>query len=217
VIVVFDLDDTLYDEVDFVASGFAAVAEFIACSDADYALELSAFLTETFLERGSKRIFDQLIEQFALNQPLARLVDIYRFHWPQIELPHDRRRVLDAVANRHGLGLLTDGHYLTQSNKFARLGLQRWIEAPVFHDQLGATKPDPRGFEGIAARFVGERFVYVADNPQKDFTAPRQMGWHTIRFRNPRGIYRQYTSDADLEVAELWRAVEVIEGWAARG
>ena len=31
----------------------------------------------------------------------------------------------------------------------------------------------------------GDRFVYVGDNPAKDFVAPNAMGWTTIMIRRP--------------------------------
>jgi putative hydrolase of the HAD superfamily len=207
-VVVFDLDDTLYDEVDFVLSGFRAVAEYV---DPERAAELLAFMWERFSADGSGRIFDALIERFELDVRVGDLVEHYRFHSPDIAMPADRRAVLEELAGAHPLGLVSDGPYTTQRNKFVALGLSRFIAAPVFTARLRAPKPDPAAFETLVRRFgAADRFVYVADNPRKDFVAPRALGWRSIRFRNPRGIYRHEEGEADAEISTLAALLAVL-------
>lgn len=196
-VVVFDLDDTLYDEVDFVVSGFRAVAELVAPGRPAAVLE---FMLERFAAAGSGRIFDDVIEAFELPHEVPVLVEAYRLHDPDITMPPERRELLDVLHDRCTLGLITDGDYTTQRNKFDRLGLGGLIDAPIFTARLAAPKPAPPAFEAMMQRFSGERdFTYVGDNPAKDFVAPRALGWQTLRFRNPRGIYRGLDGVSDHE------------------
>ena len=47
--------------------------------------------------------------------------------------------------------------------------------------------------------------VYVADDPLKDFAAPRQLGWLTIRVRRPGGLhYAEENSEIapDLQLSD---------------
>ena len=50
-------------------------------------------------------------------------------------------------------------------------------------------------------------FVYVADNPRKDFIAPRALGWRTVRIRRRGGEHVAYGAAA-AEAAE--REVELL-------
>jgi putative hydrolase of the HAD superfamily len=207
-IVVFDLDDTLYDEVDFVRSGFRAVADYVDASDPEPLLD---FMQARFEAEGSGRIFDALIAHFGLSVGVAELVEVYRFHSPDIELPEDRRAVLEQLVGAHPLGLVSDGPWVMQRNKFVRLGLPRFIEAPVFTARLGAPKPAPAAFEAIMRRFgAHENFAYVADNPKKDFLAPRALGWLTIHFRNPRGIHRANEGEVDVAIDALGELLSLV-------
>lgn len=204
-VIVFDLDDTLYDELDFVASGFRAVAAQI---DPRRAAEVADFMHARFEATGSGRVFDDTVAQFGADADVAGLVELYRGHSPDIALPPERAALLASLRQRSpavDLGLVSDGPERTQRNKFDRLGLGEFIDRPVFTAQLGAPKPAPAAFLAVMERFGPRReFVYVADNPRKDFIAPRGLGWHTIRFRNPRGIYRDVVTDpsaqADVEI-----------------
>jgi putative hydrolase of the HAD superfamily len=89
------------------------------------------------------------------------------------------------------LELISDGYLPTQRNKAAALRLEQWIPRPIFTEELGRQewKPSPRAFELLMARHPGERFAYVADNPAKDFIAPRALGWLSVRIRRVNGVY----------------------------
>ena len=41
-----------------------------------------------------------------------------------------------------------------------------------------------------------KKFVYISDNPKKDFIAPKELGWESIRYKNPKGIYKDYENNA---------------------
>ena len=44
-------------------------------------------------------------------------------------------------------------------------------------------------------------FTYVADNPVKDFVAPRRLGWRTLCVERP-GRVRAETTEAAAQVAD---------------
>ncbi len=208
-VIVFDLDDTLYDEVDFVTSGFRAVAEALDPRRPEVVFE---YMRARFEAAGSGRVFDDTLAHFGFDHDLGALIALYRDHRPDIELPRDRVAVLAALRRRFAFGLVSDGPCRTQRNKFDRLGLGPMIAQPVFTAELGAPKPAKAGFEQIMRQCAGERaFVYVADNPAKDFIAPRALGWRTIRFRNPRGIYRTIEGEADVEIGQLGELVPLLD------
>jgi putative hydrolase of the HAD superfamily len=189
---VFDLDDTLSDERDYVRSGFAHVARLVGTSSAEVA-EISAWLWQAFESGVRGDTFDRLRSSYpevAGRLTTDELVRAYRGHAPDIELIPGMRDMLDEI-RRRGLriGLLSDGPFAGQAAKVLALGLDQWFDPIVLTGALGPAyfKPAPDGFDVIARAWdeAGPALAYVADNPEKDFVGPRALGWATIRFRRP--------------------------------
>jgi putative hydrolase of the HAD superfamily len=192
-VIVFDLDDTLYDEIEFVKSGFREVSNYLG--DKKY----FEFMQNEFLENGSGKIFNKLIENFNLNIPLQKLIEIYRFHKPKIILPGDSIELLE-FSKKYNSALISDGHYITQQNKFLSLNLEKYIEYPIFTDFYHTKKPELKPFKMVMQKFPNKKYIYISDNPKKDFIAPKKLGWKTIRFKNKNGIYKDIENNADYEV-----------------
>ena len=187
-VIVYDLDDTLYDEIDFVKSGFIEISEYLG--DKNY----FEFMWNEFKQNGSGKVFNKLIEKFDIKISLNKLIEIYRFHKPNITLPNKELLKFDKIA------LITDGHYITQKNKFDSLGLEKYINFPVFTDFYHTKKPELKPFEMVMNKYPNEEYIYISDNPKKDFFAPKKLGWKTLRFKNPKGIYKDIKNNADVEV-----------------
>ncbi|MFN2299799.1 MAG: HAD family hydrolase [Anaerolineales bacterium] len=200
---IFDLDDTLYPEREYVHSGFRAVGEW-----AENRLGLSPTIVQAQLEAlfdgGFRRDAFQwwLSEQGQPASLLPEMVDIYRRHKPRINCYPDSVQVLDALKPRFRLGLITEGRQAAQEAKIQVLGLRRWIEAVII---LGETdreewKPCPRSFRRMLAMLSlteGEA-AYVGDNPGKDFRGARAAGMYTVRIRREGGLH----ADAEPASAE---------------
>ncbi len=204
-IIVFDLDDTLYDEVDFVKSGFREVANFLGNE------KFFDFMWNDFIKNGSGKIFDRLIKAYNLKVDIDKLIEIYRFHYPDIAIDVKTENILKYLQSKYKLGLITDGHYVTQRNKFKALGLNKYIHFPLFTDCLGAKKPAKAPFLYFMEMIKSKTYVYVADNPKKDFIAPKELGWRTIRFKNPKGIYKDIPNDAEFEITDKKDLINLLE------
>lgn len=187
---VFDLDDTLYPERDFVRSGFAAADDWLRCAHGVDGLAEAAWAA---FERGVRgTTFDVALAELNVSpsrELIAALVAVYRRHSPKLRLAPDAAACLDALEGRASLALVTDGPWRTQANKLRALGLDGRFEPAVLTGRLspGFEKPHPRAFELVASRTQADELVYVADNPAKDFLAPRRLGWRTVRIRRPAG------------------------------
>lgn len=216
--VVFDLDDTLYLERDFVASGFRAVAA---------KLEEPSGITSAFEElwgdfeagvRGNN--FDVFWERRGLDRAKAssratEMVRTYREHHPRISLPGDSSRALAALAAAgYTLGLITDGDPEVQVRKIEALGITDRFEVTVFTGSYGPDfqKPHKRAFREIE-ELTGLKaggLVYIADNPAKDFAAPFAMGWHTIRIRRRASLHEDADSPPGEEPEMEFNSLEDI-------
>lgn len=176
---VFDLDDTLYAEIDFVRSGFASLVAGLPPSRRSRALDgmLNRF------RAGDDAIGGLLSEHrddlADLSTPV--LLARYRSHHPAIALhPDARRLVADARSAGVRVGIVTDGRSLTQRNKLQALGLDTLVESVVISDEFGSKKPDRRNFEHFAELWPDAEITMFGDNTGKDFAVPAEMGWTTI-------------------------------------
>ena len=207
--VVFDLDDTLYAERDYVLSGYRAVARQLGLSGPEaggdrLAQEFEAWLWRRFLGGQSRGAFDALNSQFRLGldaHGIFRLVEAYRSHTPDIRPAAGVPEMLGRLHARFRLALLTDGYMPAQQLKLDALNLRRFFDLIVFTEDLGrsAWKPAPTGFEMVQARLqlTHESLAYVGDNPAKDFVAPNRLGWLTVQVIRPGQIHARRPAPPD--------------------
>jgi putative hydrolase of the HAD superfamily len=189
-LVAFDLDDTLFLEADFIRSGFAAVEKALGAKG----LAATAWALHENGLRGS--VLSEALRRQGHNptrDEVARAVAIYRVHRPRIEIAPDAAAELASLATDQSfkLALISDGFAPTQRNKIEALGIGRWIRSVVLTDELAPGraywKPHPAAFRQLQEGSATQ--VYVGDNPRKDFDAPVQLGWHTVRLRRPGGLW----------------------------
>jgi putative hydrolase of the HAD superfamily len=194
VCVVFDLDDTLYLERDYASSGFRAVGEW--CIE-HLKLRGVEEQTQALFDQGIRGdIFDVALDRLGIERnagTISTMVRVYGEHTPQIQLLPDASECLARLQDLVYLALLTDGNPVSQWAKIDALGLRDRFNTIVVTGDFGIEfyKPHQRGYQCIEARFgmCCGRFVYVADNPSKDFYAPRTLGWNAIRVRRPAGLH----------------------------
>ena len=195
-VVVFDLDDTLYLERDYVRSGFAAAGRWAIRRHGIEGLAEAAWAEFVAGRRGD--IFDVALAALGVTPAadlVPGLVGAYRRHRPGIALAPDAAAWLARPAARTALALVTDGPLASQSNKVAALGLAAYGFAPIVLTARigrGCGKPHPRAFEIVGSAFglPPACFTYVADNAAKDFLTPRRMGWHTVQIARPERLHR---------------------------
>ena len=186
--VVFDLDDTLYLERDYVRSGFAKVAETLEALGIARARVVFEHLWREFEAGRRGDAFDSLSLDFPFDDRISvlDLVDLYRAHQPTISLlDPDEFAALGRLPLP--LGLISDGVVRAQLAKMEALGLLAGFDAVILTGRWGRDfwKPHPRAFETVEDELgmPGDRLAYVADNPAKDFIAPNRRGWTSIRLR----------------------------------
>jgi putative hydrolase of the HAD superfamily len=207
--VVFDIDDTLYLERDYVRSGFVAVAARVRES-----LGFEDFLDrawDAFQDGARGSVFDHVLGEYGIGAGtvVPDLVEVYRRHRPDIALLPDARACLDRLRGRRILAAVTGGPVQSQRAKVEALRLHRWLAPIVFTSELGdgAEKPASRAFQLVeeSVGVSGRRCAYVADNPTKDFGGPVSLGWVTVRVRRPESLHAsvENESDVDAEIADL--------------
>jgi putative hydrolase of the HAD superfamily len=209
---VFDLDDTLYLERDFVLSGFGAVERWLR---SERGVEGFGERAGRLFAKGARgHIFDAVLVELGLDAAaveVEHLVAIYREHEPAIALLPDAIATLAWAGPRFQLGLITDGYAAVQARKIRALGLDAHIPCRIVTDEWGREcwKPSPEPYRRVMRHFPGPEagYVYVGDNPRKDFLAPRALGWRTVRIRRAGGEHAGYAAaaeeEAEHEIASL--------------
>jgi putative hydrolase of the HAD superfamily len=208
--VVFDLDDTLFLERDYVRSGFDAAGAWLRAH-----LGLQGFAGQAWelFERGVRgTTFDDALAVCGVEPTedvVTALVAVYRAHEPAIRMLPDARECVDVLRSTIALALVTDGPVEAQRAKARAMESDRWAQVAVFTGELepGEAKPHPRAFREVET-VVGESgaaCVYVADNPAKDFAGPRRLGWRTVRIRRSGSLHEGLASgdDVDAELSDL--------------
>ena len=231
--VVFDLDDTLYDEIEYCKSGLDAVAEFLANRSE------STSANSTTVQADTKRIYGVLWEQFntgnrtktfnaALDELdisyddelILQLIEVYRRHKPKITLPPDSRDVLHELSTKYTLALLTDGFLPGQQFKVQALGIEKYFKFIIYTEQLGREfwKPSPVGFkkilQGLEAR--PENTVYIADNEKKDFIAPNKLGFATIQILRSARLHTSVCGQAGAAPQHIIRQISLLSALLER-
>lgn len=200
-VVVLDLDDTLYSEADYVLSGMRAVTATI---NAIYNSELTDELVEAY-STGHPDVWGLACSLLELPEKAKEsFLWMYRLHTPEIALSPQVRDWLDALRQANAqFAIVTDGRSVSQRLKLASLGL---ADVPAYvSEEHDSEKPSPKRFQEIMRRWPGRRYVYIGDNPRKDFIAPNDLGWLTLGLVDKgNNIHPQHANQDERQAPRYW-------------
>ena len=200
-VIVFDLDDTLYDELTYVRSGFRAVADYLQNTYGIPVKSSMDFMMQK-LVAGRGRIFDELLMEFHIynKKTVRKCLSVYHRHYPAIRLSPEADACLRRLAG-YPLYIVTDGNKLVQTNKLRALGLFSRAKFCYVTHRYGVknAKPSPYCFLKICERekVQSQAVVYIGDNPQKDFVWIKPLGFKTIRVYQ--GQHKDVTKPPEFE------------------
>ena len=84
--------------------------------------------------------------------------------------------------------------FKTQQNKVESLNIDEYFEKYYYTDKWGKNywKPNTFVFEKVQNDFIStdSNFVYISDNPEKDFIAPNKLNWNSIYIKREVGVYK---------------------------
>ena len=72
--------------------------------------------------------------------------------------------------------------------------MERWFDNDniIISEEFGSEKTDERNFVVFMNRYPGADFLYIGDNPKKDFIVPNRLGWKTVVLEDDgRNIHKQ--------------------------
>ena len=222
--VYFDLDDTLLDhrqaERDALSDvrdryqqifGTVSVdelqAEYHAINDPLWTRYADGDIEKETLQAQR---FEQLLDAVGAPHANAALVGRYYLqryaaHWQFID---GARRAYEAIADRHPVGVMTNGFAEVQAQKLERFPvLRERADAVVVCEETGALKPQPEAFVHATkqAGVDAENVLYVGDSYRSDVQGGQNAGWR-VAWYAPNGADDSSVDDETL-VFKDWTAL----------
>lgn len=195
-VVAFDLDDTLFRERDFCRSGFRMLCDpsrHKVAVEGPYPSKEELERLRTEMEKALVSgdnpfdIYEEFYRSKAIDWDLGRHIAAYRSHRPaSLTLAEGVRKTLDLLTKKGvRMALITDGRSLTQRNKIEALGIAGYFHPDLIliSEETGHSKTESKEMFATVVRLFPEasRFLYVGNNPLKDFYYPNILGWTTLQ------------------------------------
>jgi putative hydrolase of the HAD superfamily len=210
-VVIFDLDDTLIDELEFVKSGLNAVTDYVY---KHLQINKEDFLNRLFfyLEKSRDKIIDNALLDYSIfnKKLLKKCISIYRLHKPQIKLKPEAKTLIKELSKKKiSLYIVTDGNKIVQYNKIKALQIEPFFKQVFITYRFGKkhSKPSPYCFLKICKleKVDPTKAIYIADNVQKDFVGIKPLGFKTIRIKQGqhKNIFINEAHEADYIVDGL--------------
>lgn len=220
-ILIFDLDDTLYDEMSFVESGLCAVAKFGELSFGWESASSLAFMQTHLHKHGRGKIFNEWLRTHGKHSSsnVKACVKTYRHHQPNISLFPFTSSLLGYYRNLVPSYLVTDGHKIVQQKKIDALCLAPLFKRALITHRFGIhhAKPSLHCFDVIrhTERCAWSELVYVGDNPLKDFVNLNAVGAMTVRVStgSHSSILALPGYDASVTIPDLASLPQVLDNW----
>ncbi|MDP4083172.1 MAG: HAD family hydrolase [Bacillota bacterium] len=192
--IVFDMDDTLFREIDYIFSGYKAVDKWLVENFQIH--NFYKIATSLFRKGYRKNTFNKALEQLGkiCNEELImEMINIYRTHTPTIELCEDAKWLINHLIDSVKLGVISDGYLSAQEKKVEALKLKGKFHSIVLSDLYGRQnwKPSPLPYVIVSQELncLHKECLYIGDNVNKDFITAKELGWKTIYIRRNDGIY----------------------------
>ncbi|QLH77818.1 HAD family hydrolase [Halosimplex rubrum] len=185
--VFFDVDGTIVrwrgDYADVLADAFDRAAgthreAWLERYDERFFAHFGAFADDPY-----RRAFADVCDEHAVDADPETLAEtLVAAEFDAVEPVPGVEAAVDALADRHTLGILTNGVPDVQFGKVAEVGLLDRFDARVAsHDPaVEATKPDADIYEAAKSRVDAERYVMVGDDREPDIDGAREHGFETV-------------------------------------
>ncbi|MDR2917488.1 MAG: HAD family hydrolase [Tannerella sp.] len=171
---IFDLDDTLYPEADFLKSGYREVANYLQPV-------IRKDLYDQMIDwyKNGIHAFSSVVEEYGdATITVDKLLSVYRLHFPDIRLRRDASVFIRRLQEYNvPMGLITDGRSITQRNKLKALKIEDCFKDIIISEEFGSEKPDEKNYNFFPDKYPDTHFFFFGDNLNKDFIIPVKSGW----------------------------------------
>jgi HAD superfamily hydrolase (TIGR01549 family) len=168
---IFDLDNTIYNEKDYLFQAYMAIADKFARIIPSYNKnELYHILKDLYMKEGRERVFDKFLDTVRLDHNhMPECLEILRTFKPEKPLIIDKvlmKFLRSLIKLKKSIYILTNGNTGQQKNKIKHIqwdGLDEHI-CFVFADEI-EPKPSPAGVFYILRMtgFENSRTIFIGD------------------------------------------------------
>jgi|LakMenE18May11ns_1017448.scaffolds.fasta_scaffold9681382_2 putative hydrolase of the HAD superfamily len=217
-ILIFDLDDTIYNEKEFIFNGYKAVANFFYKKIKIYKKKyIFEYLKYQYLLKGREKIFDKFLMKFGIfnKKNLNLCIKLYRYNNFKLFFKTSFKKIFKKYNKK--IYLVTDGNWLVQKNKVRNLKINNFFKKIFYTGFYG-----PRYFKPSLMCFIKIKelegcnwsdLLYIGDNPFKDFVLIKQKGIKTVRVLNGRyknvKVDRKY--DAEYSIKSINELIPLLK------
>jgi putative hydrolase of the HAD superfamily len=149
--------------------------------------DISKIISLELLIKNRDQWMDLILQIEPKNFTISRdlLLENYRSHQPSIELYEDASKLLSfLVENKAKLAMITDGRSSSQRQKLKSLTIEYLFSPILISEETGYPKPNSDSYLAIESRYPNHQYLYVGDNPMKDFLTPNKLGWMTYGLKD---------------------------------
>lgn len=228
--VIFDLDDTLYDQSQPFRRAVAELMDLDADQVTSLYLRFRHYADAIFHQTATGQMdlawshLYRMQAAFAdmgleIEEELALAIqERYSYYQGHLELEEDWKELLGLCQQEgYSLGLITNGPHLHQLKKIQALKLDQWMDEDkiIISGQVGLTKPDKAIFQLMEERLglAPTELVYVGDSFENDVVGSKNAGWQVIWYNHRKRKPKVGTACPDWEVASLAELTSILKTW----
>ena len=212
--ILLDLDDTLFDETNFIDSGFRHISIFLGNEFNINPKNIFEILKNDYGNGIRNNNFDVLINELNLNIDVNIIINEFYSHPPNVKLFDDSMIFLNSIQNKYKIGLITNGNPKTQNNKIDALQIRNRFDIILISGDYPTNwkKPNFRIFKEALRNLNSDssNSIYIGDNPIEDMKGANDAGIRNVLLRRKSGIHRndKIVSQPILIVSNL---IEVLD------
>ena len=184
ILIAFDLDDTLFDEVEFLYSAYRQITSVLSTYNETDSEQMYRIMVQDGFDALISHIGPSICQAHGIT--IGWLVETYRRHTPEsLSFREGMEETLQWLSADKdiSIGIITDGRVGTQTAKINALGLNRFVKPgnTIISQAIGADKTTPIPFTAMMSAVPqASHYIYIGDNMGKDFVYPKKLGWTTI-------------------------------------
>lgn len=227
--IIFDVDDTLYDQVDAFKRAYDKVfkkrfelpMEDLYKASRKYSDEVfevtqrgEMSMDDMYVYRLSKAFLE--FDIWISREEALRMQEEYANNQKNLHLEENMKHILEyCVKHRIKIGVITNGPSKHQWNKIYALDLELYIQKKwIFvSGDIGVAKPNREIFDYAKEKMelLGETIYFVGDSFENDIIGAKKAGWKAI-WLNRRGYRRKEGEEkADYEVKSTEELLQLIQ------
>tara|TARA_B100001287_G_scaffold245600_1_gene222993 strand:- start:4547 stop:5236 length:690 start_codon:yes stop_codon:yes gene_type:complete len=198
---VFDLDDTIFYEKDYVISGFHAISRNL------FKKKLVNKKFNSLINLYNK--FSDPFEEFCRqNREIKKneLIKIMREHSPKIKARPGFKNLIKLIKeNGNEIGVITNGRSKTQRSKFYSLGLHNFVDILIISSEVKLEKPNIKIFDLYQYKSRSKKFIFFGNNPRLDIRPiENKECWKTVFCKSNLKMVKKYDKpNSDLKISSF--------------